>query len=252
MPRGGKLTIETSRLDLDEDDCAVHPDLTPGCYVRLVVTDTGTGMDEETQRHIFEPFFTTKDKGLGTGLGLSTVYGIIRQFSGAIRVTSRPGHGSRFEILLPRLAGASDVEETAPVLELLGGSETVLVVEDQEDVRRLTVDALRNYGFRVLETASGGDALVLVQRHSGPIHLMLTDVVMPRMTGKELTELLKPIRPLMRVLFMSGYAEDVIAHHGVLEAGVDFIPKPFSPDGLAGKVREVLSRSEEIRNAADV
>ncbi len=252
MPSGGKLTIETSRLDLDEGACAVHPDLTPGCYVRLVVTDTGNGMDEETQRRIFEPFFTTKDKGLGTGLGLSTVYGIIRQCSGAIRVTSRPGRGSRFEILLPRLGGAADAEGTAPVLELLGGSETVLVVEDQEDVRRLAVDALRSYGFRVLETASGGDALVLVQRHSGPIHLMLTDVVMPRMTGKELTERLKLIRPLMRVLFMSGYAEDVIAHHGVLEAGVDFIPKPFSPDGLAGKVREVLSRSEEIRNAAGV
>ncbi|MBS1876771.1 MAG: PAS domain S-box protein [Acidobacteria bacterium] len=242
MPTGGKLTIETSKEEFDEEYCAAFPDLTPGSYVRLSVSDTGAGMDEETQRRIFEPFFTTKDKGLGTGLGLSTVYGIVRQCSGAIRVHSRPGLGTQFEVFLPRLECDADIAAAVPILSLLGGSETVLVVEDQDDVRRLAVDALRSYGFRVLETASGGDALVLVQHHSGPIHLMLTDVVMPRMTGKELAERLKNHRPLMQVLFMSGYAEDVIAHHGVLDQGVDFIPKPFTPEGLARKVREMLGR----------
>jgi PAS domain S-box-containing protein len=243
MPGGGRLTIETANLDLDRDCAAAHSEIAPGPYILLTVSDTGTGMDEETREHIFEPFFTTKDVGKGTGLGLSTVYGIVRQCEGWIWVYSEPGQGATFKIYLPRVEqtpAPAAAEAPAPAPGTLRGAETVLVVEDQEDVRRLTVEILKSYGYRVLEAALGGDALLLAEQHPGPIHLLLTDVAMPRMTGKELAGRLKPLRPQMRALYMSGYAENVIAQQGTLDPGVAYISKPFTPEALALKVREAL------------
>jgi two-component system, cell cycle sensor histidine kinase and response regulator CckA len=243
MPGGGRLTIQTANLDLDQDFAAAHSEIAPGPYVLLTVGDTGTGMDRETLEHLFEPFFTTKDVGKGTGLGLSTVYGIVRQCGGWIWVDSQPGLGSTFKIYLPRVELAPAPAAAAappPVPGSLRGAETVLVVEDQEDVRRLTVEILKNYGYRVLEAALGGDALLLAERHPGPIHLMLADVAMPRMTGTELAGRMEPLRPRMKVLYMSGYTDSAIVHHGVLEAGINFLQKPFNPDGLTRAIRQVL------------
>jgi CheY-like chemotaxis protein len=241
MPGGGRLIIETANADVDESYTAVHPEMTSGSYVLLAVTDTGTGMDEETRQHIFEPFFTTKGVGEGTGLGLSTVYGIVKQSQGWIWVYSEPSHGTTFKIYLPRIEGALAADRAAaPAPGTLRGSETVLVVEDHEAVRRLTVEILKSYGYRALETARGGEALLVAERHPEPIHLLLTDVVMPGMTGRELADRLKPLRPEMRVLYMSGYAADVIAHRGVLDSGVNYIQKPLGPSALAAKIREVL------------
>ncbi|MBI4877125.1 MAG: response regulator [Acidobacteria bacterium] len=241
MPGGGRLIIETANFDLDEGCAAVHPDMTPGSYVLLAVSDTGTGMDEETRQHIFEPFFTTKGLEKGTGLGLSTVYGIVKQSRGWIWVYSEPGHGTIFKIYLPRLEGALAAgRAAAPAPGTLRGSETVLVVEDEEIVRRLTVEIVRSYGYRVLEAARGGEALLVAERHPEPIHLLLTDVVMPGITGKELADRLKRLRPEMKVLYMSGYTADAIAHQGVLDSGVNYIQKPPVPSALAAKIREVL------------
>jgi CheY-like chemotaxis protein len=189
--------------------------VTPGPYILLTVTDTGIGMDEETRRLIFEPFFTTKGKGKGTGLGLSTVYGIVRQNQGWIWVDSEPGKGSTFKIYLPRMAGrpaAGEAAEAAPIM--VKGNETVLVVEDQDDVRRLATAVLRSQGYRVLEAAHGNAALVLAERQSEPIHLVLSDVVLPGMNGRELAERLRVLHPDIKVLYTSGYTEDVIAHRG--------------------------------------
>jgi CheY-like chemotaxis protein len=198
-------------------------------------------MAEEALQHVFEPFFTTKAEGKGTGLGLSTVYGIVHQCGGWISVQSEPGHGTAFSIYLPRTeASAAGHEVSAPAPATLEGSETILVVEDQEDVRKLATEILRSYGYLVLEARMGDEALLLSERYPGPIHLMLTDVVMPGMTGAELVERFKPLRPQMRVIYMSGFAADVIAHQGVLDISVDYISKPFSPARLASKVREVL------------
>jgi PAS domain S-box-containing protein len=242
MPRGGNLTIETSNVVLDDAYAAGHQYVSPGSYVMLAVSDTGRGMDEGTVARIFEPFFTTKELGKGTGLGLSTVYGIVKQSGGHINVYSEPGIGTTFKIYFP------PVEETvadkskggALPLEELRGSETVLVVEDEELVREMVREILGHYGYTVLEARSGAEAVDLCSRHRGTIHLMLTDVVMPGMSGVELSKRLAPMQPGMMVLFMSRYTADAIVHQGILESGIMFIQKPFSMDSLTHKVRAVL------------
>jgi PAS domain S-box-containing protein len=242
MPGGGRLTIETANIDLDEGHAS---GLAPGPFVVLVVSDTGIGIEKEIQERIFDPFFTTKGEGEGTGLGLSTVYGIVRQCGGATSLVSEPGQGATFRIYLPRMeAAASSVQTAAPSPSGLRGSETILVVEDQEAVRRWVVQALKSYGYRILEAAQGAEALQLTERHSGPIDLLLTDVVMPHMTGRELAERFRPLQPEMKVLYMSGYAADLIARRAPLDPGVAHIAKPFTPLALAAKVREVLGAAQ--------
>ena len=243
MPQGGKLTVETRNVYLDETYARRHVAVTPGRHVMLAVSDTGVGMDAETQAHIFEPFFTTKEVGKGTGLGLSTVYGIVKQSGGNVWVYSEPGHGSTFKVYFPRVGeGAQEYRRGAEPEEVLRGEETVLLAEDEETVRKLAREVLELYGYRVLEAAGGGAALLICERHAGPIQLLVTDVVMPEMGGRELAARLAPLRPEMRVLYMSGYTDSAIAHQGVLEDRADFIQKPFTPEALARKVREVLDR----------
>jgi two-component system cell cycle sensor histidine kinase/response regulator CckA len=241
MPQGGKLTIETADVDLDEAYAQQHLEVQPGPYVMLAVSDTGVGLDQEAQARIFEPFFTTKEMGKGTGLGLSTVYGIVKQSGGLIWVYSEPGKGTTFKIYLPRLEGPGDA---AGLYQVPGtcewGSETILLVEDEDLVRQVARRILARHGYSVLEAASGDNALVVSREHAGPIHLMLTDVVMPGMGVQEIMENLKSQRPEMKVLFMSGHTENAIVHHGVLNPGTAFIQKPFKHDFLAHKVREVL------------
>jgi CheY-like chemotaxis protein len=247
MPRGGKLTLETANVDLDESYAANHVSVTPGAYVMLAASDTGVGMSEEVREHLFEPFFTTKDKGKGTGLGLSTVYGIVKQSRGNIWVYSEPGQGSTFKVYLPRVAETAPGAEKPKGEESLEGSGTVLVVEDDEMVRNMTVKVLERYGYTVL-CARGGEEAERVCRENGEeIRLMVTDVVMPMMSGRELAERLGRMQPGMKVLFMSGYTDDAIVHHGVLDKGVAFIQKPFTPEGLARKVREVLGTRNSER-----
>jgi len=241
MPRGGKLTIETANVELDEAYEREHQPVTRGDYVLLAVSDTGTGMDAKTKARLFEPFFTTKERGKGTGLGLSTVYGIVKQSGGYVWVYSEPGQGTTFKVYLPRVEGQADL--AAPAASPPGplrGSETVLVVEDHEDVRRLTERVLRSRGYTVLVSANGPEALRAAAQHAGPIHLLVTDVVMPGMSGREVSLLLAPARPEMRVLYLSGYADESIIHHGVLDPGLAFLQKPFTPDRLARKVRDLL------------
>jgi CheY-like chemotaxis protein len=227
-------------VDLDAD-AAARAGLKPGAYVRLSVSDTGTGMDAVTQQRIFEPFFTTKGEGEGTGLGLSTVYGIVRQAGGSIAVHSEPGRGATFTIHLPTIADSASTASTETSTgKAPRGTETLLLVEDQPELRRFVALQLREHGYHVLEAGDGGEALLAASRHDGPLHLLLTDVVMPRMNGKELAERLKDARPAVRVLYMSGYTGDVITRNGLLEAGEMFIAKPFTPRSLAVKVREAL------------
>ena len=243
MPQGGKLTIETADVDLDEAYAQNHLEAQPGPYVMLAVSDTGVGLDQEAQARIFEPFFTTKELGKGTGLGLSTVYGIIKQSGGLIWVYSEPGRGTTFKIYLPRLEAPGDVAGLSQVPgKCEWGSEIILLVEDEDMVRQVARRILARLGYTVLEAASGPDALVVSREHAGPLHLMLTDVVMPGMSGQEIMENLKPQRPEMKVLFMSGHTENAIVHHGVLDPGTAFIQKPFKHDFLAHKVREVLDK----------
>ncbi len=241
LPGGGRVTIETSNEELTAKDQQCNPDVTPGSHVCLAITDTGIGMDENVRQRIFEPFFTTKADRSGTGLGLATTYGIVRQSGGCVRVESAPGKGSQFAVYLPRLAGnvESEAEEVCDRPDLRG-CEVVLVVEDETEVRKLTVAILRRLGYRVLEAPGGREALALASAESGPIHLLITDVVMPRMTGRELAERLLAFRPDTRVLYMSGYTEDVIAHRGILDPGVKYIAKPFRPQELAARVRDLL------------
>jgi two-component system cell cycle sensor histidine kinase/response regulator CckA len=244
MPSGGKLTIETSKVYLDQTYAKRHPYVKPGYYVMLAVSDSGMGMDTETRTHIFEPFFTTKEVGKGTGLGLSSVYGIVKQSGGSIEVYSEPGQGTSFKIYLPWVAKQAEIYRPKPAIDLpLQGSETILVVEDEDMLRNLLVDSLRIYGYKVLEASHEEEALLICERHKGPIHMMLTDVVMPQMSGRELAERLTPLSPDMEVLFMSGYTGDAILHHGILESSTHFIQKPFSQADLARKIREVLETS---------
>jgi PAS domain S-box-containing protein len=239
MPGGGTLLIETRDVDLDESYAQQHANVKPGQYVQLKVSDTGIGMTDTVMSHIFEPFFSTKEPGKGTGLGLATVYGIVRQSGGSIRVYSEPNAGTTFTIYLPRIDPCVGTRQSAePAPDILRGMETILIVEDQDQLRRMAGRILRSYGYRVLEAANPGEALLHSERYAGPIHLMLTDVVMPGMTGSELADRLRPLRPAMELIFMSGYSQDVVKDRlGSMGA---YLQKPFSPEVLAGSVRRVL------------
>jgi CheY-like chemotaxis protein len=241
MPKGGRLTIETRNVTIGKTSRLDAVDLEPGAYVLLTVRDTGHGMDAETRSHLFEPFFTTKEKGKGTGLGLSTVYGIVKQSKGGIVVESVLGKGTAFKIYFPLIhqegpgaIGATDAVDSAH------GRETILLVEDEPAVRGLVHETLRLHGYTVLEARHGIEALMTVAKHTGPIHLLLTDVVMPQMSGPEVAEKLHSIRPEIKVLYMSGYPDHPVFEHGGVSRGTSFLPKPFTPNVLAKKVREVL------------
>jgi signal transduction histidine kinase len=242
MPQGGKLTIKTTNVDLDEDYASRHIGLEPGSYVKLTIGDTGVGMDVETQTHIFEPFFTTKAKGKGTGLGLATVYGIVQQNEGYISVSSEPGQGTTFQIYLPRLEQAPELASRDQAsAESSGGTETILLVEDEDMVRDLVRYALLQDGYNILEARHGQNAIEVCEKHEGPIHLLLTDVIMPGgLTGRELAERLISLYPGIKVLYMSGYTDDAIVHHGILDPDIAFLQKPFTPTTLSRKVREIL------------
>ena len=242
MPEGGRLTIETSNIDLGEIYVGEHVAVKPGAYVLLAVSDTGTGMDEETRARIFEPFFTTKGPETGTGLGLSTVYGIVQQWGGAIQVYTELGWGTSFKVYLPRAAGAAETAAVRAenITELPRGSETILLVEDQDAVASVIRATLHLCGYQVLEAHNGGEALTVLERHDGPVHLLLSDIVMPVMGGSELAARLRGVRPETRVLFISGFSERALSAYGDQESGFSFLQKPFMPESLARKVRDVL------------
>ena len=245
MPRGGKLTIESRRMVLDEEYAKLYPVITPGVYARVGITDTGVGMTEQVKAHLFEPFFTTKGLGKGTGLGLATCYGIIKQSNGDIHVYSETGKGTTFTAYLPIVAETVTPAAPAPVESPIfrRGNECILLAEDEEALRELGAYVLREAGYNVLEACNGSDALRVAEQQDGQtIHLLLTDVIMPQMGGKELADQLKLARPDTPVLFMSGYTDDALTHHGVLDPGVALLEKPFTPRRLAFKVREVLDK----------
>ena len=240
MPDGGTLLIETSNADPPE--MWNNP---PERCVMLLIRDSGTGMDESVRAHIFEPFFTTKEVGRGTGLGLATVYGIVKQSDGYITVESEPGRGATFRIYFPRVQGLADRAARPPQrTSTAGGSETILLVEDEMAVRRLARRLLKQQGYTVLEASHGLEALRLASQQNSPIHLLLTDVVMPGMSGPELALHLSREQPAMKVLYMSGYADEALGHHGVLAEGMEFLQKPFTPQDLGLRVRESLGRGQ--------
>jgi CheY-like chemotaxis protein len=245
MPQGGTLAIETANVELDRAYMSDHPDATAGRHVMLAISDTGIGMDDAAQTHLFEPYYTTKGPGKGTGLGLATVYGIVKQSGGSILVHSEPEHGTTFKVFLPRVepvVEAAGVQPDTP--RALGGSETILLVEDQPEVRAVARAMLTRHGYTVLEASQGKEALEIEQDHHEEIHLLLTDVVMPAMSGHELARRLLQRRPHVRMLYTSGYTHDASVPHDVIESGVAFIEKPFTPADLLRKVREVLDGRE--------
>jgi nitrogen-specific signal transduction histidine kinase/CheY-like chemotaxis protein len=241
MPRGGHLTIETANVAIDAAYAQQHLGVEPGPYVVLSVSDNGCGMDRDTMSHIFEPFFTTKGPGKGTGLGLATVYGIVQQSGGRIAVYSEPGIGTTFRVYLPRAEESlAPVGSDAGLPRLARGSETILLLEDEEGVLNLAREILEMSGYTVLVAPDSAEAMAIGEHHQGPIHLLLTDVVMPQMNGRELAQQLGRIRPAMKVLYMSGYTFDIVVHHGVVEADTALLQKPFTLESLTSKVREVL------------
>ena len=241
MPQGGTLTVETSNVIMDEELVRKYVSVQPGAHILLAISDTGCGIDEETQRYIFEPFFTTKELGKGTGLGLSTVFGIVKQSKGSIWVNSEVGKGTTFCIYLPRVDAQVDAPEVKAALKKIAkGTGTVLLVEDDDLVRGIARTTLEMCGYKVLEAANGGEALLIIREHRCKIDLMLTDVIMPRMSGRTLVQEVASLCPEMKMLYMSGYTDDVIMPHGVFQEGLAFIHKPFTPEALSRKVREVL------------
>jgi len=243
MPQGGRISIETCNVVLDENYARSHMGVRPGPFVMIAVSDTGHGMDAETKRRMFEPFFTTKSHGKGTGLGLATVYGSVKQMGGDIWVYSEPNQGSTLKMYFPRIteaAGAIGEEESAPPPAEAG--ETILVVEDEKAVRELTVRILGKLGYRVLVASGGEEAIAISQSYADEISLLLTDVVMPNMSGRQVADKLLGTRPGLKILYLSGYTDTTVVHHGVLETGLDFLPKPFSREVLARKIRDVLAR----------
>ena len=249
MPHGGEIVIETANVELDSDYARIHPGSSPGPYMMLAVSDTGIGMSAETQAHVFEPFFTTKEQGKGTGLGLAMVYGTVKQSGGYIWVLSEPGQGTTFRIYLPRV---DEVKESIPVSHtpehLVAGTETILLVEDEEGVRVLAARILQRAGYQVLESTTAEDAFQIGERHAGPIELLLADVVLPGTNGRKVAERLALLRPDMKILYMSGYADDSIVRRGLLETNMAFLQKPFTPTSLARKVREVLDAGRKKRS----
>ncbi|MGA7841586.1 MAG: ATP-binding protein, partial [Candidatus Acidiferrales bacterium] len=241
MPDGGKVVITTANAVLDETWTRSHPGSKAGDFVMLSVADTGTGIDSETLAHIFEPFFTTKERGKGTGLGLATVYGVVKQSGGYVWVESALGKGTAFQIYLPRIEELVSVPEpVAPIVEAFRGAETILLVEDADALRKLTHMLLEQHGYHVLVAANGAAALQLVEQKPERIDLLLTDVIMPGLNGRALAERLEILQPSLKVLYMSGYTDDAIVNHGVLESGTQLLHKPFSEESLIRKVREVL------------
>jgi two-component system cell cycle sensor histidine kinase/response regulator CckA len=243
MPKGGKITVETTIVEFDREYADMHVAVQPGQYVMLAVSDNGSGIDAETRKHIFEPFYTTKEQGKGTGLGLSTVYGIVKQSGGNIWVYSEPGQGTVFKIYLPRVdheRRTSRPDSDADSPEVRGGTETILLVEDEAQIRQMAFEFLSEHGYNLLVASNGVEALKILKQEPAAVALILTDVVMPQMNGRELAEQVAAARPETKVLYMSGYTNDAIVRHGVLDSGTRFIQKPFSPDALARKVREVL------------
>jgi CheY-like chemotaxis protein len=247
MPKGGKLTIETGNTHVVKGQLEAPLSVLPGRYVTLSVTDTGVGMDAETRGHLFEPFFTTKHPGRGTGLGLATAYGMVHQIGGDIAVVSEPGRGAAVQIFLPLAKEKGKASKgKAPSNAALAGGETILVVEDDARVRKLIAGVLRGHGYTVVEAAPGEDAIRRAKAHRGPVHLAVVDVVMPEMSGPELVQRIAPLFPGMRVLYISGYTDEALAHHHIPESGESFLQKPFLPDALAKKVREVLERKLSV------
>jgi len=244
MPNGGKLTLETANVAFDRESIGCYPELKPGNYVMLAITDTGMGMSEEVKTHVFEPFFSTKSVGQGTGLGLSTCYGIVKQSGGHISIYSEPARGTTFKIYLPRIESQTQIP--LPRLDspdLPRGTETILLVEDDPALREMAAALLRRLGYTVLAAANGIEALRLKQqRDIGCIDLLFTDVVMPHMSGKELSERVRASHPHIRILFTSAYAENAIIHQGVLDKGVALLQKPFTPSALARKLREMMDQ----------
>jgi CheY-like chemotaxis protein len=251
MPDGGRFSIETGFVEWDESHAQLRPGAHAGRYVVLAVSDTGEGMSEETRGHIFEPFFTTKEVGKGTGLGLSTIHGIVEQSGGCVEVASQLGRGTTFQIYMPRVVDAQADSGQPEAAAAMGGLETVLVVEDQAEVREYAAAALRAYGYQVIEAANAEEALLLCAPEEERIDLILTDVVMPGLSGRELVDRLKELRPAIKVLFMSGYTDDMIVHHGIPRKEAELIQKPFGPDQLAMKVREILMAAAWKREEID-
>jgi len=241
MPDGGTITIETANVEIDAEYAAAHADVTAGSHVMVAVTDTGVGIDEATRQRIFEPFFTTKEIGKGTGLGLATVFGIVKQSGGHVWVYSEVGKGTVFKVYLPRADGEPPVLSLPPAaITAATGTETVLLVEDDEHVRQLARNILKRAGYQIIDAPNGREAFVASERFSGTIHLLLTDLVMPEMGGRDLAERLAVLRPRMKVLLVSGYTDDEVVRSGGMASGFGFLQKPFTPSSLTAKVREIL------------